>query len=157
MSKIEILKCDFTNPVHCKAEIDLLREYMTDQMGGATPLNELENKRLIEGLKNHPTVLTLLALHNNEFVGMTNSFVNFGTFAAQPFLNIHDVIVKSGFRGLGIGKKLLEENIRIAQKKLDCAKITLEVREDNIVARKLYSSLGFEDTHPSMLFWAKYF
>ncbi len=156
MSKIDIIKCNFNNKEHCKAEIDLLKEYMTDKMGDVTPLNDEENNRLIEGLKNHPTLLTLLARYEGKYVGMTNSFVNFATFSAQKFLNIHDFIVRSSYRGLGIGKKLLEENIRIAQKGLNCTKVTLEVRKDNVIAQHLYKSAGFDEAYPSMYFWVKY-
>jgi GNAT superfamily N-acetyltransferase len=156
MDKIDIIRCDFSNPVHCRAEIDLLREYMTDKMGDVPPLNEEENIRLIEGLKHHPTLLTLLARYKNEYVGMTNSFVNFATFSARKFLNIHDFFVKSSCRGLGIGKKLMEENIRVAREELDCSKITLEVRKDNVIAQQLYKSSGFNEADPSMYFWVKY-
>lgn len=157
MQNVEIIRCDFENPEHCQAEIDLMREYMIDKMGGAKPLSDEENKKLIEGLKNLPTTITLLAKYKDEFVGLTNGFVNFGTFAVKPFLNIHDVIVKSSHRGKRIGKLLLEENIRIAKEELNCAKITLEVRDDNAVAQNLYKSLGFGDTTPLMYFWSKYF
>jgi len=156
MTDILIVKCDFNNPQHCEAEINLMKEYMTDRMGGKQPLSEEENSQLIAGLKNHPTVLTLLASYKGEYVGLTNSFINFATFSVKRFLNIHDIIVKSSYRGMGIGKLLLEENIRIAKEELDCSKITLEVREDNVVAQKLYASLGFEDLKPPMYFWTKY-
>ena len=129
---------------------------MTDKMGGKTPLTDEKNKLLIEGLKNHPTTFTLLAVYKGEFVGLTNSFINFATFSVKKFLNIHDVIVSSLYRGKGIGKRLLEENIRIAKEELDCAKITLEVRDDNKVAQQLYTSLGFKDSIPPMYFWTKY-
>lgn len=157
MSKIEIIRCNFDDPIHCKAEIELMREYMIDKMGDAEPLTNEQNIKLIEGLKSLPTTLTLLAKYEGEFVGLTNGFVNFGTFAVQPFLNIHDVIVKSSHRGKRIGKLLLEENIRIAKEELNCAKVTLEVRDDNTVAQNLYKSLGFGDTNPTMYFWTKYF
>ena len=157
MQKVEIIRCNFENPIHCQAEIDLMREYMTDEMGGASPLSDKENEKLIEGLKSLPTTLTLLAKYGDEFVGLTNSFVNFGTFAVRPFLNIHDVVVMSTHRGKKIGRLLLEENIRIAKEELGCAKVTLEVREDNKVAQSLYKSLGFGDSNPTMHFWTKYF
>lgn len=155
-SEVEILKCNFNTPEHCQAEIDLMRHYMTDAMGGSGPLSDEQNIKLIDGLKNHPTILTFLAKYNGEYVGLTNSFINFGTFAAKPFINIHDVIVKDSCRGLGIGVKLIEANIREANE-LNCGKVTLEVREDNVVAQNLYKKMGFDECQPKMLFWAKYF
>lgn len=156
MDKIEIVRCNFNNPIHCQAEIDLMKDYMMDEMGGVSALTSEENVKLIEGLKNLPTALVLLALYEEKFVGLTNSFVNFATFTVQKFINIHDVIVKPGYRGLGIGKRLLEENIRIAGEDYNCSKITLEVRSDNVVAQSLYHSLGFHDSEPKMFFWTKY-
>lgn len=156
MPDLSIIKCDFSNPLHCEAEIKLMRDYMKDKMGGKPPLTDEENISLIDGLKNHPTTFTLLAVYKGEFVGLTNSFINFATFSVKKFLNIHDVIVSSLYRGKGIGKRLLEENIRIAKEELDCAKITLEVRDDNKVAQQLYTSLGFKDSNPPMYFWTKY-
>jgi len=154
---IKIVKCDFNKAEHCQAEINLMKQYMLDKMGDADPLTDQQNRDLIAGLKSHPKVLVLLAEKDGEYIGLTNSFVNFGTFAAKPFLNIHDVIVNSKFRGLGVGRKLLEENMRIAKEELDCVKVTLEVRDDNKVAQSLYKSLGFADTQPVMHFWSKYF
>lgn len=153
---IQIIKCDYNNPEHCQAQIDLMRDYMADEMGGQKPLTDEQNKLLIEGLKNHPTTLTLLAVYDNKYVGLTNSFINFGTWAVKNFLNIHDVIVNKNYRGLGIGKKLIVENIRIAKEELDCAKLTLEVRKDNKTAQAVYKKYGFDECHPSMHFWAKY-
>lgn len=155
MTNFDIVRCDFSIPAHCLAQIELLRHYMTDPMGN-TPAHDAEgNSRLIAGLKNHPALLSLLACHNGQFVGLTNSFVNFSTFAARPFLNIHDVIVRPDLRGHGVGRKLLEENIRIAREVLCCSKITLEVRADNEIAQHLYQALGFDDTRPAMYFRIK--
>jgi ribosomal protein S18 acetylase RimI-like enzyme len=36
------------------------------------------------------------------------------------------------------------------------ARLTLEVRKDNLIAQRLYQSLGFEETSPGMYYWRKY-
>ncbi|HEX2919585.1 MAG TPA: GNAT family N-acetyltransferase [Bacteroidales bacterium] len=153
MSGIEIIRCNFDIPLHCNAVVKLMKAYMTDVMGGRQPLDNAGNKNLISGLKNHPAAFTLLAKYGTNFVGLTNSFINFSTFDARNFLNIHDLIVLTSYRGKGIGKLLLEKNIRIAEEELGCSKITLEVRNDNTLAKALYKSLGFKDTTPPMHFW----
>ena len=61
---------------------------------------------------------------------------------ASPLINIHDIIVSKSFRGLGIGNKLMGEIEKVAHTK-KCCKITLEVRQDNAVARSLYEKIGF--------------
>jgi len=157
INDIKIIKANLNNPLHCQAEIELMRSYMEDKMGGVQPHDKTGNYRLISGLKENPCTLIFLAMEGNRYVGLTNGFVNFATFAAKKFLNIHDVIVSHEYRGRGIGKMLLEKNVKWALEKLECAKVTLEVREDNTVAKSLYKSLGFEDSTPPMLYWTKIF
>lgn len=154
---IEIIECDFDNSEQSKAVIDLMNHYMTGTMGGnLNPYEPDKARQMIEGLKRHPSKLVLLAIFKGEFVGLSTSFINYGTFAAKPFLNIHDIVVLDKYRGIGIGRKLMVANIKKAEE-LDCSKITLEVREDNRKAQTLYKSLGFADNVPIMHFWTKHF
>lgn len=154
-NNIQIIKADLSNPLHCQAEIELMKMYMEDKMGGVEPLDEKGNHKLISGLKEIPNILIFLAIKEERFVGLTNGFVNFATFTVKKFLNIHDVIVNPNYRGKGIGKMLLEKNVTWAREKLGCSKVTLEVRDDNLVAKSLYKSLGFKDSDPPMLYWTK--
>jgi ribosomal protein S18 acetylase RimI-like enzyme len=155
--KIIISDCDFTNEADCQALITLMNHYMADKMGGSLPFYT-NNKALamVEGLRKHPSKIILLAKLGDDYAGLVNCFVNFGTFAAKPFINIHDIVVIDKFRGKGIGRRLMEAAIRRANE-LDCCKITLEVRTDNMPAKKLYSDLGFAECDPAMHFWTKYF
>jgi ribosomal protein S18 acetylase RimI-like enzyme len=152
---IEIIECDFNKAAHCQAVIKLMNAYMADEMGGSLPPHSSESAdKLITGLRNHPSKLTLLAWNGNDFVGLSNSFVNFGTFASKSFINIHDVVVSNASRGLGIGRKIMDAIIARAME-IGCNKITLEVREDNVRAKALYSALGFAESRPVMHFWTK--
>lgn len=152
---VKVINIDFSNPDHCRALVNLMNHYMTDAMGDHPPHDENSAQKLITGLKNQCNKICLLAQTDGQFVGLVNCFINFGTFAAKPFINIHDVVVLDNYRGKGIGRKMLEEVVR-RSKEMDCAKITLEVREDNPGAQHLYNSLGFEEGNPPMLFWSKY-
>lgn len=152
---VEIVHLDFNNPEHCQAEIDLMNHYMLDAMGDHPPLTALQGAHLIEVLREHPAKVILLAKYNGEYVGLINSFILIGTFKVKPFINIHDVIVLDTYRGIGAGRKLMEAIVDEARK-LDCCKITLEVREDNIAAQALYKKIGFKECEPVMHFWTKY-
>lgn len=152
---VEIIEVDFYNEAHCKGVVELMNHYMLDAMGDHPPHNEELAGKMIEGLKKHCNKLCLLAVLDNEFVGLVNSFIGFGTFAAKPFINIHDVVVKEDYRGRKIGRLLLEK-VKEKAIQLDCGKITLEVRDDNVRAQKLYASLGYKDSDPLMYFWSKY-
>ena len=152
---VNIIECDFANPLHRKALVKLMNHYMEDAMGQHPTMNKEEGEKMVCGLEKHPSKLILLAEYHGEYIGLANSFINFGTFAVKPFVNIHDIVVLDKYRGIGAGKKLMEAIIEYAQKN-DCGKVTLEVREDNTVAQKMYKSLGFDECKPVMHFWAKY-
>jgi ribosomal protein S18 acetylase RimI-like enzyme len=153
-NNISFCYCDFKNIVHCEKLIELLNQYMIDPMGDSPPLNFEQGQCLIQGLSTHPSCFVLFVKVNNEFAGLGTCLINFSTFKAKSYINLHDIIILQKFRGRGVGKKLLEKIIEIAKER-NCCKITLEVREDNLPAKKLYADLGFRDTEPMMHFWAK--
>jgi ribosomal protein S18 acetylase RimI-like enzyme len=73
---------------------------------------------------------------------MAVCFIGFSTFAARPLLNIHDFAVAGAFRGQRVGARLLE-HIEQKARELGCCKLTLEVKDDNHAARRLYKRFGF--------------
>ena len=151
---ISFEQCDYKNPLHLDALVGLLNHYMTDPMGDALPLNKLKQLRLVDGLANHPSALVLFVLYDNEIAGLTTCFINFSTFNVKPYLYVHDIIVYTGFRGKGLGKALMLHLIELSGER-DYCKITLEVRQDNLIAQRLYHSQGFDECTPGMLFWTK--
>jgi ribosomal protein S18 acetylase RimI-like enzyme len=154
-SSVEIIPCDFDNVSHCESLVRLMNEYISDKMGGGVPYTEDQKIKLVEGLKNHPARLVFLAVAGDQFVGLTNCFINFATFTVKPFINVHDVIVTASWRNNGVGRKMLQKIVEKAVE-LGCSKITLEVRADNHNAKYLYNSLGFGDADPRQYYWAKY-
>ncbi len=155
MEEVKIIDCDFNNPLHREGLINLMNHYMMDEMGNGKTLNEDQGKKLVEGLQNHPSKLVLFATYRDQLIGLTNCFVNFATFTVKPFINIHDIVVLDNFRDKGVGRKLLTAVAEYAGK-IDCSKITLEVRADNPRAQALYKSMGFDEGKPVMHFWTKY-
>ena len=153
---VSIIDCDFSNREHREAIIELMNDYMADKMGGnRPPYNDKTAQKVLTGLEKHPSKLVLLAKYDDRFVGLANCFINFGTFAGRPFINIHDIVVLKSFRGRQVGLRLMESISHRAQE-LDCSKITLEVRDDNTYAQKLYKKLGYREDKPPMHFWTKY-
>jgi ribosomal protein S18 acetylase RimI-like enzyme len=146
--------CDFSNGEHCIRLAALINQYIADPMGGGTPLTYRQQLRLVDGLNNHPASFVLFILSDQQIVGLATCFINFSTFKAKPYINIHDILIDSEFRGNGLGKKLLEQ-IELIARERKCCKITLEVREDNQIAQNLYTELGFKDVEPKMHFWTK--
>lgn len=155
MNPTRIIHCDFQNPAHREAIKNLMHDYMLDPMGNHPVHTPELAEKMVKGLEEHPSKLVILAKHHDIFVGLANCFINFATFSVKKFINIHDLVVLKQYRGLGIGKTLMEAIIAHG-KSLDCSKITLEVRDDNKKAQALYKSLGFEEGQPLMHYWTKY-
>jgi len=144
--------CDWNNPIHTSAFLNLLNHYMLDPMGDHHPLDVEEQTRLIKSLKEHATAEVLLMKKNNIYVGMTTVFTNYSTFNIKPYLYIHDVVVLETLRGQGLGKLMIQHLTEVAKER-GCCKLSLEVREDNPAAQKVYRELGFKECSPKMLYW----
>lgn len=149
---IDIIECDFSNPIHREKVVELLDAYMQDPMGGGKPMPEKNKKPLIDGLAVHPGAFVLFAMDAERFIGVATCFVNFSTFNVKPYINVHDLAVLPEYRGKGSGRKLLMHIIELARNKNYC-KVTLEVRIDNYNAQGLYKSLGFDECTPVMHYW----
>lgn len=161
---ITVIRSKLLDPDHAAALIRLMDEYANGVTGGGQPLSAYTRAHLVASLRTRPGAHTLLAIKRDEageesFVGMLNAFEGFSTFACQPLLNIHDVVVTETERGQGIGKQLMEAAEELARE-LGCCKLTLEVLEGNSKAQAAYKSLGYAgyELDPAMgkaLFWQK--
>lgn len=152
--EVAFLFCDYTQEEHCCQLAELINQYISDPMGGGAPLSKLQQLRLVDGLANHPASFVLFITNNQQIAGLATCFINFSTFKARSYINIHDLIIANDYRGKGLGRKLLQAVENIARERRYC-KITLEVRDDNQTAMKLYSSQGFAETKPNMYFRTK--
>jgi len=147
MTRIAILEADLAHTAHQEAVVDLIDAYSRDPMGDEKPLPNDVKQRLIPGLREHPTTVIFLAYEGEKAIGIALCFRGFSSFYARPLINIHDLAVLPGYRGQGLGRKLLEAVANKARE-LECCKLTLETQEHNYTAQKLYKSLGFaRDVH----------
>jgi len=74
----------------------------------------------------------------------TNEILGFGSiWKAIDDIHITNIVVVKNFRRRGIGEELLERLIEVGNK-MGHKVITLEVKETNISAIKLYEKRGFE-------------
>lgn len=156
---IEIVKADYRNSGHARNIGYLLNYYAEDQMGGGVALSQAIRENIARELAKLPHAFSVLCYVDGEPAGLVNCFEGFSTFACKPLINIHDVIVISRFRGLGLCQRMLDKVETIARDK-GCCKLTLEVLEGNDVARSAYQKFGFTgyELVPKMgnaLFWQK--
>jgi GNAT superfamily N-acetyltransferase len=155
----EIVTADLSKPTHATALVELLNIYALDPMGGGEELPDYVKQNLAAKLAARSDVQVVFALANGEPIGMVVCIEGFSTFACKPLINIHDVIVKSEYRGQGISGMMFEKVEQIAREK-GCCKLTLEVLSGNKSARSAYANFGFEgfQLDPNMgeaLFWQK--
>ncbi|HOF93582.1 MAG TPA: GNAT family N-acetyltransferase [Bacteroidales bacterium] len=154
-AELQFELCRWDNSRQTGAFLSLLNHYMADPMGNYPPLDGAGQQKLLADLSAHPTVEVLLMSLDGEYIGMTTFFVNYSTFRLKPYIYIHDVVVHKTQRNRGYGQSMIRELTRLAQER-DYCKLTLEVRNDNPAAQKVYSGLGFEAGRPEMLFWTKW-
>jgi ribosomal protein S18 acetylase RimI-like enzyme len=142
MQHITIIEANLADPWHQEAIVALINAYARDPMGLGQDLPDDVRTRLLPGLQQHPTALVFLAFQAHKAVGIAVCFAGFSTFAARPLLNIHDLAVLPDYRRHGVGRQLLAA-VEARGRALGCCKLTLEVREDNDRAQRLYRDVGF--------------
>ena len=139
---IEILVADYKNKSHGFDIVYLLECYSIDPMGGGTLLSDHVKDNLVQELSDLPQAFSVLCYVDRKPAGLINCFEAFSTFQCKPLINIHDVVVAAHFRGLGISQLMMAAVEEIAKRK-SCRKITLEVLEENKVAKSSYKKFGF--------------
>jgi len=124
------------------AVVDLLDAYASDLMGGGSPLSDSVKSDLCAELAARPSIAVRLAFLDASPAGLCIANEGFSTFACKPLLNIHDLVTAPAFRGRGVARALIAAMREVALER-GCCKLTLEVLENNTVARGLYASCGF--------------
>jgi ribosomal protein S18 acetylase RimI-like enzyme len=142
VSPIVVREANLDDPTHQHAVLDLVNAYSRDPMGAGVDLAEEVRRDLVVGLRAHPTTRVFVAFEGAAPVGIAVCFQGFSTFHARPLINIHDLAVLPEYRGQGVGRRLLEA-VEVAARASNCCKLTLEVRDDNTRARRLYEAFGF--------------
>jgi GNAT superfamily N-acetyltransferase len=85
----------------------------------------------------------LIAEHDGRPAGFALYFFNYSTWLGRPGIYLEDIFVEPEFRGLGIGKLLLERVAAIAVEK-GCLRLQWEVLDWNTPAIEFYRAMGAE-------------
>jgi GNAT superfamily N-acetyltransferase len=102
-----------------------------------------EDDLLRHGFGENPYFQCLIAEHDGNPVGFALYFFDYSTWLGRPGLYLEDVFVNPPYRGLGIGKLLLQRLAAIALEK-DCARMKWEVLDWNTPAIEFYRAMGAE-------------
>ena len=139
---IKIIQANYNNPQHGRHIIEMLDCYANDPMGGNQALPDFVAQNLVHCLSNRSDAISILAYVEGQPAGLLNCFEGFSTFSCKPLINIHDLIVATEFRGMGLSTKMLTMVEEIATER-ECCKLTLEVLENNVIAINSYRKFGF--------------
>ena len=139
----EVKSVDYKDPVQAAALLELMNSFASDEMSGGVGLPAQVQKDLVSRMSERSYIHSAIAYVDGQPAGLINYLEGFSTFKARPLLNVHDVMVKSDFRGQGLSRQLFNFVFAVA-KELGCCKVTLEVLENNEVAKQIYSRFGFE-------------
>lgn len=156
---MDVVVADYTDERHAGDIVSLLNAYATDPMGGGAGLDPDVQANLPSALARVPGAFSILCYVDDHPAGLANCFEGFSTFQCRTLINIHDMVVAAGHRGMGISQVLLKKVEEIARGR-GCCKITLEVLEGNEVARNAYLKFGFDayELDPATgqaMFWHK--
>lgn len=144
MSEIDVTLANFDDSDDAANIVKIVDSYAREPQGGGRPLPDVVCQQMVAGLKATPGAFVLLARRRDQAVGAAVCFCGFSTFAGRPLVNVHDLSVLQEYRGQGIGTRLLQAVEEYARSR-GCCKVTLEVREINPLAERLYRRLGYGD------------
>ena len=96
-----------------------------------------------DGFGPNPFYFCLIAETDGRPAGFAFYFFNYSTWMGRPGLYLEDLFVHPEFRGLGIGKALLQKVAAIAVEK-NCPRLQWEVLDWNTPAIDFYSAMGAE-------------
>lgn len=150
---------DYSNPVHARAVTEMVNCLAMDPVGQGRPLPAEILQALVPALARYPNCFSILSMDGDTGVGLSLCFESLSSFKARPIVNIHDFVVRQGYRGQGIARRLIEETEKEARRR-DACKMTLEVLEGNRSAQRLYERCGFsgyelDPANGKALFWEK--
>jgi len=123
-----------------------LNEVTTDLQAQLTKLYkqlnaELTQLDLASALSDYNTTEVVICLDNNKLVGIA-MMAKYKVVSGHKGI-IEDVVVSSGYRGQGIGRKLMEKLLEQAEK-AKLADVLLFSGHHRKAAISLYKSLGFK-------------
>ena len=157
--QIEVFVADYSDINHANDLVLLLDDYANDPMGGNEPLPDAVRNNIVNALNKIPHAFSVLCYVDGKPAGFANCFEAFSTFKCLPLINIHDLAVKSEYRGMHLSQIIIEKIEAIACNR-GCCKITLEVLDGNKPARQAYHKCGFspyqlDDNNGTAQFWQK--
>lgn len=102
-----------------------------------------EEGLLRDGFGPNPIYFCLIADSDGQPAGFALYFFNYSTWLGRPGIYLEDLFVSPQYRGLGIGKALLQQVAVIALER-GCQRLQWEVLDWNAPAIDFYKAMGAE-------------
>jgi GNAT superfamily N-acetyltransferase len=113
-----------------------------------------ERDKQLRGLRtilDEPELGKLFVLRvDGSVVGMANALITISTAEGERALLLEDVFVQNEYRGMGLGRRLVEHVLEWARRR-GMVRVTLLSDRDNQPALDFYRKLGFERSHMLVL------
>jgi ribosomal protein S18 acetylase RimI-like enzyme len=123
------------------ASIHALLVELANATGLGHKLRSSEDDLLRHGFSPQPVFEALLAEQDGDVLGLSLFFYNFSTWRGELGVYVQDLVVKRRARTRGIGKLLIQETVRHAQRR-GATHLRLSVEHDNLRAIRFYHRLG---------------
>ena len=140
---------DFATPADLDAMADLLAELFTLESDF-----QPEREKQLRGLRlilENPQLGRLFVLRvDNQVAGMANALITISTAEGCTVLLLEDVIVKAKYRGLKLGRRLVEHVLNWARDNA-MPRVTLLADKDNSPTLAFYERLGLERSAMTVL------
>ena len=102
-------------------------------------------------LKNADSVIFCAYLSDDKCVGFAQLYPSFSSVSAKQIWILNDLFINEAHRGMGIGKKLLNE-IKLFGKKSNAKGVLIETTVSNTAAQSLYEANSFQRV-PERIFY----
>ncbi len=143
------MNVDFASPQDLPAMADLLGELFSLESDF-----QPDRGKQLAGLKlilDHPELGQLFVLRvNGNLAGMANALITISTAEGGRVLLLEDVIVKTEYRGAGLGRRLVEHVMAWANAN-GMSRVTLLADMNNGSALSFYERMGFRASAMTVL------
>jgi ribosomal protein S18 acetylase RimI-like enzyme len=102
-----------------------------------------EENEFTEELWKQRSLSALIAYSNSKPIGLLVYIIS-NRIKTKHVATIYSVYVNKGYRGQGVGKRLLKEALDNIKRNLGVIKVDLAVNPEQISAVKLYENIGFK-------------
>ncbi|HAD33022.1 MAG TPA: N-acetyltransferase [Chitinophagaceae bacterium] len=132
-----------------KREFDMVTLEKVEEMFACFPLIQLLNPQMT--LDTYQAYLKrmvdlgyrqVVVRKDSNLIAVTGYWLGVKLYCG-PYLEVDNLVVQEDFRGLGIGRQIMEFLYQEAQQK-GCLVIMLDAYKNNTRAGQFYSNLGFE-------------